>query len=68
MTKELDLTKPLQTKRGEKAEFVYDGVTGGWPLVAVVHLNSGTKTLRAYTREGVYNIDEASLDNLINVQ
>lgn len=65
--KPLDLTKPLQTRLGEKAELVYDGISGDWPLAVVVHLNVGVKTLRTYTREGVLYNNEDSMSNLMNV-
>lgn len=66
--KPLDLTKPLQTRLGEKAELVYDGISGDWPLAVVVHYkHGGGKTLRTYTREGVLYNDEDSMSNLVNV-
>lgn len=65
--KPLDLTKPLQTRLGEKAELVYDGLTGDWPLAVVVHLHSGKIAVRTYTREGVFHDDATSISNLVNV-
>lgn len=65
--KSLDLTKPLQTRFGEKAELVYDGLTGDFPLVVIIHRKNKRKTLRTYTREGIAYTDEGSLANLMNV-
>ena len=65
--KPLDLTKPLQTRRGEHAELVYDGPTGDFPLVVVVHFDDGTRDLRTYKRNGVLYNDENSSANLRNV-
>lgn len=65
--KPLDLTKPLQTRNGEKAELVYDGISGDWPLAVVVHRHSGEITMRTYTREGIFYLDKNSTCNLMNV-
>lgn len=65
--KPLDLTKPLQTRQGEKAELVYDGISGDYPLAVVVHLKGGETDLRTYTREGIHVLDEDSMSNLMNV-
>lgn len=64
--KPLDITKPLQTRLGQKAELVYDGLTGDWPLAVVVHTNYGIE-VRSYTRNGVHYQDEDSPANLMNV-
>lgn len=65
--KPLDLTKPLQTRLGEKAELVYNGLSGLSPLAVVVHRGDGRRDIRTYRLDGVRYGDENSPDNLRNV-
>jgi len=65
--KPLDLSKPLQTRRGEKAELVYDRLTGDYPLAVIVHFDDGTNDVLTYTREGNLYTDADSSSNLVNV-
>lgn len=65
--KELDLTKPLQTCKGERAELIYDGLPGPYSLVVVVHHDDGDRTMRTYRLDGVYHCDEDSPENLRNI-
>ena len=65
--KPLDLTKPLQTRSGDHAELVYNGLSEPFPLAVVVHRNDGTRIMRTYRLDGVYYPDENSPSNLMNV-
>ena len=55
MKKELDLTKPMQTRDGRKVELLTDNLSGDYPLVGLVTEADGSRLLIKVTREGRFS-------------
>lgn len=63
----IDLTKPLRTKSGCKAEVVSTDLSGGYSLAVVVTNDVGNKIIRQYTKTGCSIISNTSSEDLENV-
>ena len=63
----IDLTKPLRTKSGCKAEVVATDLEGLYPLAVVVTNTKGNKIIRQYTETGRIVNNNTSSEDLENI-
>lgn len=62
----IDLTKPLRTKTGCKAEIVATDLSGVYSLAVVVTTAVGSKLIRQYTETGHLVTTNTSIEDLEN--
>lgn len=68
--KNLDLTKPVQTRQGQPVRVLCsDRAHPEYPVIALVRMQNGTEFLETYTADGkrVPSAADDSLNNLVNV-
>ncbi|MFW6172675.1 MAG: hypothetical protein ACOC5T_02920 [Elusimicrobiota bacterium] len=63
--KKLDLTKPVQTRDGRKAEIVYTKLKNNYkyPIIAIIQ----NYYIMTYTKKGEYSQGKTHPDDIINI-
>jgi len=66
MENKLDLTKPIRTKSGLKAEIVYRKYSEDYPLLVIITHKDGYKISNCYTLTGKLHENRESEYDLVN--